>query len=67
MTKLILILVMLLSVIATPPVQAGDRKGSLRHFLEFCNQFVIAHPGPGIGFDHRHDCYINDWDAPRRW
>jgi hypothetical protein len=67
MTKLIWISVMLLSAIATPPVQAADKSGSMRHFLEFCNQFVITDPGPGIGFDYYHDCYLNDWDAPRRW
>jgi hypothetical protein len=63
MTKLILFL--LLSVAATPSVQAGDSKESLR--LEFCNQFVITDPGPSIRFDYHRDCYINDWNARWRW
>jgi hypothetical protein len=65
MTKLILFI--LLSVIAAPAVQAADRKDSLRHFMEFCNQFVITDPGPSIRFNYHHDCHINDWDAPWRW
>ena len=60
-----LILFLLLIVIGAPSVQAGDTNNSMRHFMEFCSQFVITDPGPGIRLDYRPDCYPNGWDA--RW
>jgi hypothetical protein len=65
MTKLILFL--LLIVVGAPSVQAGDTKDSLRHSIEFCDQFVIRDPDPRIRLQYRYDCFLNDWDAPCRW
>jgi hypothetical protein len=68
MTKIILF--MLLSATAAPSVHAGDMKDSVRDAAEFCNQFVINDPDPGIRFDthfdYHHDCTVYDRDNLRR-
>jgi hypothetical protein len=61
MTKLILFL--LLS--ATTPVQAGDAKVLRQDAMDFCNQFVIRDPDPGIRLGNHLDCYWDDWDDVR--
>jgi hypothetical protein len=58
MTKLILFL--LLS--ATTPVQAGDAKVFRQDAMDFCKQFVIRDPDPGIRLGNHLDCYWDDWD-----
>jgi hypothetical protein len=63
MTKLVLFI--LLSATAAPCVQAGDARDSQQDVMEFCNQFVIRDPDPGIRLDHHLDCYLNDRDDHR--
>jgi hypothetical protein len=63
MTKLVLFI--LLNATAAPCVQAGDARDSQRDVMEFCNQFVIRDPGPGIRLDHHLDCHIDDRDDRR--
>jgi hypothetical protein len=68
MTRLALF--MLLSATAAPSVHAGDAKDSVRDAADFCNQFVINDPDPGIRFDthfdYHHDCTVYDRDDLRR-
>ena len=63
MTKLILFI--LLSATTTPSVQAGDAKASRQNAMDFCNQFVIRDPDPGIRLGNQLDCYMDDWDDIR--
>jgi hypothetical protein len=63
MTKLVLFI--LLSATAAPSVQAGDAKDSQQDVMEFCNQFVIRDPDPGIRLDHHLDCHMDDRDNNR--
>ena len=63
MTKLILFI--LLSLTAVPSVKAGDAKDSRQDVMDFCNQFVITDPDPGIRLDHHLDCYVGDRDDNR--
>jgi hypothetical protein len=60
MTKLILFI--LLSATTTPSVQAGDANASRQDAMDFCNQFVIRDPDPGVRLGNRLDCYLDDWD-----
>ena len=59
MTKLILFI--LLSATTAPAVQAGDAKDFRQDAMDFCNQFVIRDPDPGIPLDDHLDCYMDDW------
>jgi hypothetical protein len=63
MTKLVLLIV--LSATVAPSVRAGDARDSLRDVMDFCNQFVIRDPDPGIRLGYHHDCHINDRDDDR--
>ncbi len=60
MTKLILFIV--LSATAAHSVRAGDVRDSRQDVMDFCNQFVIRDPDPGIRLGYGHDCLINDRD-----
>jgi hypothetical protein len=63
MTKLILFI--LLSATTAPSLQAGDAKASRQDAMDFCNQFVIRDPDPGIRLGYHRDCHINDRDDDR--
>jgi hypothetical protein len=63
MTKLILFI--LLSATTAPSVQAGDAKASRQDAMDFCNQFVIRDPDPGIRFGNHLGCFMDDWDDIR--
>jgi hypothetical protein len=56
MTKLILYI-----LLGATTVHAGDTKDSHRAAMEFCSQFVILDPGPGIRLGYRVDC-LDDQD-----
>jgi hypothetical protein len=65
MTKLILFI--LLSATTAPSVQADDAKAPRQDAMDFCNQFVIRDPDPGIRLGNHLDCLRDDWDErPRR-
>jgi hypothetical protein len=57
MTKFILCI-----LLSATTAQAGDAKDSHRDAMEFCNQFVILDPGPGIRLGYRLDCHMDDQD-----
>ena len=57
MTKLILCI-----LLGATTVHAGDTKNSHRDATEFCSQFVIQDPGPGIRLGYRLDCHLDDQD-----
>ena len=57
MTKLILCI-----LLGATTVQVGDTKGSHRDAMEFCSQFVLQDPGPGIRLGYRLDCHVGDQD-----
>jgi len=63
MTKLILFT--LLSATTAPSVQAGDAKASRQDAMDFCNQFVIRDPDPGIRLGNYLDYCMDDWDDIR--
>jgi len=63
MTKLILFI--LLSATTAPSVHAGDARDSRRDAMDFCNQFVIRDPDPGIRLGNHLDCHMDDWDDIR--
>ena len=60
MTKLILCI-----LLGATTVHAGDTKNSHRDATEFCSQFVIQDPGPGIRLGYRLDCHVDDQDDVR--
>ena len=57
MTKLILCI-----LLGATTVQAGDTKDFHREAMEFCKQFVILDPDPGIRLGYRLDCHLDDQD-----
>jgi hypothetical protein len=57
MTKFILCM-----LLGATTVQAGDTKDSRREAMEFCKQFVILDPGPGLRLGYRLDCHLDDQD-----
>jgi hypothetical protein len=60
MTKFILCM-----LLSATTVQAGDTKNSRRDAMEFCKQFVILDPGPGLRLGYRLDCHVDDQDDIR--
>jgi hypothetical protein len=60
MTKFILCI-----LLSATTVQAGDAKDSHRDAMEFCNQFAILDPDPGIRLGYRLDCHMDDQDDNR--
>jgi hypothetical protein len=60
MTKLILCI-----LLGATTVQAGDTRDFHREAMEFCKQFVILDPDPGIRLGYRLDCHLDDQDDIR--
>jgi hypothetical protein len=60
MTKFILCI-----LLSATTVQAGDTKDSHRDAMEFCKQFVILDPDPGIRLGYRLDCHLDEQDDNR--
>jgi hypothetical protein len=60
MAKLILCI-----LLGATTVQAGDTRDFHREAMEFCKQFVILDPDPGIRLGYRLDCHLDDQDDIR--